>query len=220
MKMRLKPISTASIAVFVLTISAASVLQAKHEDVQYGYHLGDSALGCPDDIGFMPFNPDPPGGATCPPEATAQDIAGLIPGGGSIAIRGSGTFTLGKNGKLKKKAKGDGTYARFDELGILVDSGTWKAKDALLFDSYGPVPGAPPPPANWEAGRLLIKIRLDPENGKKGDKFDAILEVGCRLGIGNPGIFGTIEGVRVIVDGGLNYNIASDPRLTLFIREP
>ena len=31
------------------------------------------------------------------------------------------------------------------------------------------------------------------------------------------GIFGTIEGARVFVDGGLNYNIAADPKLTLFV---
>ncbi len=221
MKKRLKPISAASIAVFVLTFSAASVIEASHDDVLYGYHLGDSFLGCPDDAGLMPFDPLPIGGPTCPPEATAEDFVGLIPGGGSIAIRGSGTVTLGKNGKLKKKAKGDGTYARFDADGNPVDSGTWKAKRALLFDPYGTVPPtAPPAPGDFEAGRLLIQIRLDPENGKKSEKIDAILEVGCRLGTGNPGIFGTIEGVRVIVDGGLNYNIASDPRLTVFQREP
>ena len=69
----------------------------------------------------------------------------------------------------------------------------------------------------------MIQIRLDSENGKKSKKskkskkIDAILEVGCRLGAGNPGI--TIEGVRVIVHGGLNYNIASDPRLTVFQSE-
>ena len=34
---------------------------------------------------------------------------------------------------------------------------------------------------------------------------------------GNKGIFGTIEGVRVFVDGGLNYNLATDPKLTLFV---
>ncbi len=216
MKNRLKPIS--SIAVFVLAFSAATVVDASNKNVRYAYHIGDDFLGC---AGVEPTDlpiPTVPGAPSCRPEATAEDIVGLVPGGGSIAIRGSGTLTVGKNGKPKKKAKGSGTYARFETDGTLVDSGTWKAKNVLLFDSYGTVPpDAPPAPGNFEAGRLLIQIRLDPENGKK---VDAILEVGCRLGTGNPGIFGTIEGVRVIVDGGLNYNIVSDPKLTVFVRDP
>ena len=106
MKKQLKLVSSAPIAVFVLTFAAATVLEAKHKDVLYGYHFGDSFLGCPDDAGLMPFDPGAVGGPTCPPEATAEDFVGLILGGGSIAIRGSGTVTLGKNGKLKKKATG------------------------------------------------------------------------------------------------------------------
>ena len=224
MKKRLKPISAASIAVFVVAFSAANVVDASHDDVKYGYHLGDEFLGC---AGVKPTDLPPiaavPGTPSCRPEAMAEPSLGVQVGGGSIAIQGSGTLTIDKNGKPKKKAKGSGTYARFEADGTtLVDSGTWKAKDVLLFESYGTVPpDAPPASGDFEAGRLLIQIRLDPKKGKKGSKkIDAILEVGCRLGAGNPGIFGTIEGVRVIVDGGLNYNIVSDPKLTVFQRDP
>jgi hypothetical protein len=103
-------------------------------------------------------------------------------------------------------------------------SGTWKAKKLLMFDSYGPekdcnvapFPCAVPPlPIHFEAGRALIRIELRPDEEKK-KKIIAVLEVGCRLP-GSRGIVGTIEGVRVMVDGGLNYNVAADPKSTLFV---
>ncbi len=60
---------------------------------------------------------------------------------------------------------------------------------------------------------IPILIQLKPDGGKK---VDAVLEIGCRLP-GNMGIFGTIEGARVFVDGGLNYNLPADPKSTVFV---
>ena len=82
----------------------------------------------------------------------------------------------------------------------------------MLFDAYGEGDRRILP-AGLESGRALIRIRLDPQGGKK---VDAVLEIGCRLP-GNDGIFGTIEGVRVMVDGGLNYNLPADPKSTVFV---
>ena len=65
----------------------------------------------------------------------------------------------------------------------------------------------------WRTGRALILVKLKYDSGMKAH---AILEVGCRLP-GNGGIPGTIEGIRILIDGGLNFNEAADPRATLFI---
>jgi hypothetical protein len=49
-----------------------------------------------------------------------------------------------------------------------------------------------------------------------GAEVNTVLEVGCHLP-GNPGAPGTIEGVRLKVRGGLNFNQAIESRITLFI---
>ena len=59
----------------------------------------------------------------------------------------------------------------------------------------------------------MIRIHLLSEGNWVAD---AILRLGCRI----PGAkfpLSTIEGVRVNVQDGLNFNIAVDPRATLFI---
>lgn len=79
-----------------------------------------------------------------------------------------------------------------------------------MFDAYGP--GIAVLPDTWNSGRALILVRL-----KAGDmEADAILEIGCRLP-GSPGIPGTIEGIRLLISGGQNFNMETDPRSTLFI---
>jgi hypothetical protein len=195
----------------VLGLTAAGVANAKSGDMKYSYHLGDAFLGC----GEVKPTDDPiPVGAgpTCRPEAVAGDTAGAFDwGGGSIAIQGSGEIKVSKKGK-GKHVNGGGLFAQFDHWGNRFSSGKWKAKKLLSFDTYGE-DNDTPLPDGWEAGRVLILIELKPEGGKK---IDAVLEIGCRLP-GNKGIFGTIEGVRVFVDGGLNYNLAADPKSTLFV---
>ncbi len=200
--------------VTVLSLTAAGVVKADGGDITYEYHLGDALLGCE---GVLPTD-DPipipePVEPTCRPEAVAEDFAGAFPEeGGSIAIQGGGELVVDKRGR-PEDVDGGGLFAQFDEWGNVFSSGTWKAEKLLSFDAYGE--SIPPPmlPAGWEAGRVLIQIRLKPEGGKK---VDAVLEIGCRLP-GNMGIFGTIEGARVFVDGGLNYNLPADPKSTLFV---
>jgi hypothetical protein len=197
----------------MLGLAAAEVANAGPGDMKYGYHLGDAFLGCGE--GTLPTDdpiPATPGTPTCRPEAVAEDSVGAFPGeGGSIAIQGSGEIKVSKKGK-GKKVNGGGLFAQFDQWGNEFSSGTWKAKKLLSFDAYGE-DNTTPFPDGFEAGRVLILIELKPEGGKK---IAAILEIGCRLP-GNKGIFGTIEGARVIVDGGLNYNLPADPKSTLFV---
>jgi hypothetical protein len=194
----------------MLGLTAAEVANAKSGDIKYGYHLGDAFLGCD---GHLPTDSPVPVGAgpTCRPEAVAGDTAGAFDGfGGSIAIQGSGELKIDKKGK-PKHVSGGGLFAQFFDSGAF-SSGTWKAKKLLSFDPYGEGDRSEVP-AGWEAGRVLILIQLKPEGGKK---VDAVLEIGCRLP-GNAGIVGTIEGARVFVDGGLNYNLAADPKSTVFV---
>ena len=197
----------------MLGFTAAEVANAGSGDMKYGYHLGDAFLGCGE--GTLPTDdpiPATPGTPTCRPEAVAEDSVGAFPGeGGSIAIQGEGELKVSKKGK-PQHVNGGGLFAQFDLSGNVFSSGTWKAKKLLSFDAYGE-DNETPLPEGWEAGRVLILIELKPEGGKK---IDAVLEIGCRLP-GNKGIFGTIEGARVFVDGGLNYNLAADPKTTLFV---
>lgn len=217
---RFLSIGTVMIAVIALSVIATGVAKAGSDGLRYQYHLGSTAIGCPDEFPNRVIDPSIAVGPmpSCRPEAAAEDFAGQFPDqGGSIAIRGQGELKIGKNGK-PRHVKGSGTYARYDEMEGIIDSGTWKARKLLLFTPYGSTAAHNPnlPPGS-EAGRALIQIRLDPDQGKK---FDGVLEVGCRLGplpAGNPGIFGTIEGVRVMVQDGLNYNLPADPKATLFI---
>jgi hypothetical protein len=206
---RFLSIGTVITAVLALSLATAGVAEAGSKDTKWAYHLGDAFLGCE---GVLPTD-DPidldPNSATCRPEAVAEDFAGAFPGaGGSIAIQGEGELTVSNKGKLKK-VKGDGLFAQFDENGNEISRGTWKARKPLLFEAYGEGGAFP----GWESGRILMLIRLHPEGGKK---VNAVLEVGCRLPT-NAGNFGTIEGVRVMVDGGLNYNLPTDPKATVFV---
>ena len=197
----------------MLGLAAAEVANAGPGDMKYGYHLGDAFLGCGE--GTLPTDdpiPATPGTPTCRPEAVAEDSVGAFPGyGGSIAIQGSGEIKVSKKGK-PQHVNGGGLFAQFDESRNVFSSGKWKAKKLLSFDAYGE-DNMTPFPDGFEAGRVLILIELKPEKGKK---IDAVLEIGCRLP-GNKGIFGTIEGARVFVDGGLNYNLPADPKTTLFV---
>ena len=118
----------------------------------------------------------------------------------SIEIRGEGTLRVGRGGE-PKDVDGGGVFTHNFAAGGSA-SGTWKAKRLLMFDSYGPGPGFP---EAWNAGRALILVRLE----AGGMQADGILEIGCRLGPpGGPGggIQGTIEGVRLVLSGGLNFS--------------
>ncbi len=62
----------------------------------------------------------------------------------------------------------------------------------------------------WRTGRALILVHLVDAAGTM--QADAILEIGCRLP-GNPGVSGTVEGIRLLIGGGLNFNEPADPKL-------
>ena len=206
---RFLSVGTVTIAVLVLSLANAGVTEAHSKNMKWEYHFGDAFLGCP---GVLPTDGPIPveAGPTCSPEAVAEDFAGQFSEGGRFIIQGGGELKISKKGK-PQHVKGGGLFAQFNEAGdVIVSSGTWKARKLLLFEAYGEGVG---PPAGIESGRVLMLIRLHPEGGKK---VNAVLEIGCRLP-GNAGIFGTIEGVRVMVDGGLNYNLPADPKSTVFV---
>jgi len=227
MKKPLIPICTVTFVVLAMALNGASAHGGAKRELRYEYHLGDASPAC-DDVKPTddPIEVEP--GPTCRPEAVAgiNPMVPVVPGlpiqlqgGGSIAIQGAGELAVSRKGK-PRHVDGGGTYAIFGpapspgKLGVRVESGSWRAKKLLQFDSYGPGKGFPPELSAWRAGRAIIQIHLRPRRGRKSD---AILEVGCRLGPANPGIPGTIEGVRVMVDDGLYYNIPADPKSTLFV---
>ncbi len=150
----------------------------------------------------------------CPDIATASASASGVLNDQSITVKGSGTLTIGTANGTPKAVTGGGFFVhKTGEDSVL---GTWKAKQLLMFETFGP-PGAEhlaenPDRAVWRTGRAFILVHLTDENG---EETDAILEIGCRL-LGNDGISGTIEGMRLVIRGGLNFNQVPDRRATLF----
>lgn len=143
-----------------------------------------------------------PGGVPCPDEAIASST------GDSIEISGVGMLTT-----HPKTIMGGGVFnATALEVGGDPVQGEWTAVKLLSFKSYGPSPDLGFP-ENFHSGNAMIRIELF-----SGGEWiaDAVLRLGCRLPNANfpPS---TIEGVRVNVQGGLNFNREEDPRATLFI---
>ena len=153
----------------------------------------------------------------CPDSAVASM-------GEVIVIAGQGTFivhqeTIDIGDRKTVDIDGGGTFSAdaLEPEGDPVE-GTWKATELLSFESYGPSP-SPGFPPDFLAGLAMIRIELfvpsiAPFDGETW-VADAILTLGCIL----PEVVvpaGSIEGVRVNVQGGLNFDIA-DTRSTLFI---
>ncbi len=136
--------------------------------------------------------------ALCPDRATAQN-------GDVIDIKGSGTLSL-----HSKSATGRGEFVHYFAGGGSM-SGTWTATELLSFKTYGPSPILDP---TWRTGMAHIRVHLVSDDGTV--EADAILSLGCKLPqVSTPG--GVYEGVRLKVLGGLNFNMETDPRATLFI---
>ena len=155
-----------------------------------------------------------------PIAATASTSPNGIPSFQKIAIEGSGTLEIDAEDRDPKDVDGGGTFVHTTDTdsGASV-SGTWEAKQLLMFESYGPpsdgfIAGNPAVFATWRGGRAFILVHLEYDGD--GLEADAILEIGCRLP-GADGISGTIEGIRLVIDGGLNFNVAEDPKDTLFV---
>ncbi len=154
----------------------------------------------------------------CPDMAKASLSFSEVPNDQSIEMKGEGTLRIGADGEPKKVDGGGGFVHRIGEESFI---GTWEAKKLLLFETYGPgdptllaerFPGVDT--SAWRTGRALILVHVVDVAGTM--QADAILEIGCRLP-GNPGVSGTVEGIRLLIHGGLNFNEPADPRATLFI---
>ena len=145
-------------------------------------------------------------GTPCPDAAMASS------NGDMIEITGEGTLRI-HEGK-PKQVRGAGSYRHTDAMGNLVDLGTWTARKLLSFESFGPSNILP---ANWSQGRALIRIHMVSQFGDM--EAIATLELGCRLPDPvTPTPLGTIEGIRLDVKGGPNFDIATDPRSTLYLQ--
>lgn len=125
------------------------------------------------------------------------------PNGDTVAIEGSGTLSI-----HPKEVTGEGTFVHKNANGDVLVSGTWKAEQLLSFHSYGNgVPQGTPP--EFEGGLALIRVHLSAG-------LDAIMQVDCLLG--KPPA-GANEGVRLNVQGGLNFNKEVSGE-TLYVRLP
>ena len=152
----------------------------------------------------------------CPALATASEST-EITNDQSIEIKGEGTLRIDAEDGEPKGVDGGGRFIHTIDGNTF--TGTWEAKQLLMFETYGPGNAAfiavdPEVRAAWRTGRALILVHLEDDAGTM--ETDAILEIGCRLP-GNLGISGTIEGIRLLLGSGLNFNEAADPRATLFI---
>ena len=131
----------------------------------------------------------------------------VAPNGDSMIIEGQGTLSI-----HPKSVTGGGEFEHINASGTILGSGTWQALELLAFVSWGTSPILP---ANFEAGKALIRIHITPEGG--GDGYDAILQIYCVLPGSNfpPGFE---EGVRLVVPQVANFN---DPvhGQTLFIHQ-
>jgi hypothetical protein len=187
------------IAVLGMALAMVGVMGASADDndiqITYRYLVGS---------GFTELGQVCNLGIPCPTAAMASN-------GDTIEIGGEGKLSIRQKDGKPRSVTGGGSFLHKDADGNVLSVGTWTAKRLLSFAPFGPGVGTPP---TWEAGRAEIRVRLVDDVG--GTKAAAILEVGCHLP-GNPGAPGTIEGVRLNILGGLDFNQAIEPRATLFI---
>ncbi len=151
-------------------------------------------------------------GFACIGAPPCPDAAEAMSNGDIIEITGEGTLRIQK-GK-PNWVRGAGSYRHTDENGELVDVGTWTARKLLSFEDFGPSSTLPP---EWRQGQAFIRIRMVSDSGDM--EAIATLELGCRLR--DPVTVtpaGTIEGIRLDVKGGLNFDLEDDPRSTLYLQ--
>jgi hypothetical protein len=164
------------------------------------------------DLGFLCGEPQDP---LCPDAAMASngDVIEIV-GEGTLRIKDDKHKKKGHGHKHKGKVSGSGSYRHTDSAGNVVDVGTWTARKLLDFESFGPSTVLP---SHWLQGQALIRIHMVSQFGDM--EAIAELELGCRLPApvtATPA--GTIEGIRLKVKGGLNFDMALDPRATLFLQ--
>jgi hypothetical protein len=135
--------------------------------------------------------------------------------GDSIALAGSGTFTV--DPKFEPgKVTGGGTFVHRNAARQALASGTWVAKELRSFVSFGTLPFLPP---TFEGGKAVIEIELLPAGSE--EEIDATLKVFCIIGNVPPGVE---EGIQLFVEDGPNFTEHSGGEFvdgqTLFIRLP
>ena len=106
-------------------------------------------------------------------EDHGTDIA-MAGNGDTIEIMGEGNFSTGP-----KTINGEGTFVHKNSEGEIIGTGKWVAVKLVNFQSYGSA-SAQDLPAEFEGGRALIKVILDPDS--TGPSFEGTLKVTCLLG--------------------------------------
>jgi hypothetical protein len=128
-------------------------------------------------------------------------------------VAGGNTLSIHPN-----SVQGTGVFIHNDENGNPVASGTWTATKLLNFKNYGSAGDPNFPFADGKAGFANIQLHLVADAGPgAGSEFDATLHIRCLL----PGNDSTppswVEGVRITVKDGLNFNKTVVGGGTLFL---
>lgn len=134
----------------------------------------------------------------CPDVARASN-------GDRLEFSGRGAFVTGSD-----DITGGGTFVHKNSAGTVVARGTWSAEELLSFKSFGTDPTLPP---NLEGGLARVAIELRPAGSDK--TLEAILTIDCAI---NSPLKPPREGVKVAVEGGLNFNTEVSG-LTVFINQ-
>ena len=135
-------------------------------------------------------------------------VVSMASNGDTIEFKGGGSFST-----KPKMVNGNGTFIHRNSEGEIIGTGVWSAIKLISFKSYGSgaLQGLP---ENFEGGRALIKVYLDPDLRIPG--FDGTLRIDCTLGDVPKG---AMEGIRLAVRGvPINFN-KEVSGATLFIRK-
>ncbi|MBI2498770.1 hypothetical protein HYV88_00850 [Candidatus Woesearchaeota archaeon] len=129
--------------------------------------------------------------------------------GDTIELVGEGSFNT-----KPKNITGSGTVIHKNSNGEIIGTGKWIVTKLITFQSYGNG-GSQGLPDNFEGGRALIKVIIDPDN--VGQSFESTLMVTCLLGDKIPPK--ASEGIRLAIrDIPINFN-QEKSGATLFIRK-
>ena len=138
----------------------------------------------------------------CPAVAKASN-------GDTIEIMSDANGILSKPGE----AVGTGTFTHNFAAGGSV-SGTWEATGLQSFKPFGPNVNAGFP-QEFQAGEAQIRVEL---TAADGTVFPGTLSIGCLLGPPRSYPRGAFEGVRLNIDGVINFDM-DHLGATIFIRQ-
>ncbi len=137
------------------------------------------------------------------------DVISTAKNGDTIELVGEGSFNT-----KPKTIIGSGTAIHRNSNGEIIGTGNWIATKLITFKSYGNG-SSQGLPGNFEGGRALIKVIIDPDN--VGPSFEGTLMVTCLLGDKIPPKAN--EGIKLAVRGiPINFN-QEKSGATLFIRK-